>query len=185
MFLGWPQVAEGAFNSLDQLLDIFWAAHGAGARGIASLGIAQNYIMFLRLGRQGIDMGIRAMVARSVGAGDLSRANHVVLQGFTINLLLALCTIVPAVIFTEFLLHIVGASDALIAVGAAYMKIQLVASAVQGLRMMTGAALQAAGDTLTPMKATMTARALDWIATPIVSLGGWGSLPPALWALPW
>ena len=42
MFLGWPQVAEGAFNSLDQLLDIFWAAQGAGARGIASLGIAQT-----------------------------------------------------------------------------------------------------------------------------------------------
>ncbi|MBI4212677.1 MAG: MATE family efflux transporter [Chloroflexi bacterium] len=175
-FLGWPQVAEGAFNSLDQLLDIFWAAHGAGARGIASLGIAQNYIMFLRLGRQGIDMGIRAMVARSVGAGDLSRANHVVLQGFTINLLLALCTIVPGVIFTEFLLHIVGASDALIAVGATYMKIQLLASAIQGLRMMTGAALQAAGDTLTPMKATMTARGVDWIATPIV-IFGWLGLP--------
>ncbi|MBI4213347.1 MAG: MATE family efflux transporter [Chloroflexi bacterium] len=175
-FLGWPQVAEGALNSMDQLLDLFWAGHGVGARGIASIGVAQNYIMFVRLGRQGIDIGIRAMVARSVGAGDLALANHVVLQGFTINLLLALLTIVPGVIFTELLLQLIGASDALIAVGATYMQIQFLASAMQGFRLMTGAALQAAGDTLTPMKATMVARAVDWIVTPIIMFG-WLGLP--------
>ena len=175
-FLGWPQVAEGTLNSMDQLLDLFWAGHWVGARGIASIGVAQNYIMFVRLGRQGIDIGIRAMVARSVGADDLKLANHVVLQGFTINLILALLTILPGVIFTEWLLDIVGASDDLIAVGAAYMQIQFLASAMQGFRLMTGAALQAAGDTLTPMKATMVARAVDWFATPVIMFG-WLGMP--------
>lgn len=173
-FLGWPQVAEGAFNSLDQLLDLFWAGHGAGARGIASIGVAQNYIMFIRLGRQGTDIGIRAMVARSVGAGDLKLANHVVLQGFTLNFILALLTIAPGIFFTEFLLRILGASDDLVAVGTGYMQVQFLASFAQGFRLMTGAALQASGDTLTPMKGTMVARLVDWILTPIVMFGWLG-----------
>lgn len=172
--LGWPQVTEGALNALDQLLDLFWAGHGVGARGIASIGVAQNYIQFIRLGRQGIDIAIRAMVARSVGAGDLRLANHVVLQGFTINIILALLTIGPGIVFTEFLLRLLGASEALIAVGTTYMQVQFLASAAQGLRLMTGAALQAAGDTLTPMKGSMVARAVDWVLTPIVMFGWLG-----------
>lgn len=174
--LGWPQVTEGAINSLDQLLDLFWAGHGVGARGIASIGVAQNYVMFIRLGRMGIDISIRAMVARAVGMGDLRLANHVVLQGFTINILLALLTIVPGAIFTEFLLRILGASDDLIAIGAAYMQVQFLASAAQGFRQMTGSVLQAAGDTLTPMKATMVARLVDWFLTPVVMFG-WLGVP--------
>ena len=172
--LGWPQVTEGAFNALDQLLDLFWAGNGAGARGIASIGIAQNYIQFLRLGRMGVDIGMRAMVARSIGAGDLKLANHVVLQGFTINLIMALCTIVPGIFFTEFLLRFIGASDALIQVGTLYMQVQFLASAAQGFRMMTGASLQAAGDTLTPMKGSMIARVVDWVLTPLVMFGWLG-----------
>ena len=174
--LAWPQVSEGALNALDQLLDLFWAGRGVGFRGIASIGVAQNYIQFLRLGRQGIDISTRAMVARSVGSNDLQFANHVVLQGFTLNLILALLTIVPGVIFTEFLLHLLGASDALVSVGTTYMQVQFLASAAGGFRMSAGAALQAAGDTLTPMKASMVARVVDWILTPIVMFG-WLGLP--------
>ncbi len=173
-FLGWPLVAEGALNSLDQLLDLFWAGHAAGARGIASIGIAQNYIMLIRLGRQGIDIGMRAMVARAVGAGDVRLANHVVLQAFTLNFMLALVTIGPGIFFTEFLLRLLGASEDLVAIGTGYMQVQFLASFAQGFRLMTGAALQAAGDSLTPMKGTMVARLVDWILTPIVMFGWLG-----------
>ena len=172
--LGWPQVTEGALNAMDQLLDLFWAGNGVGARGIASIGVAQNYIQFLRLGRQGIDISMRAMVARSVGAADMSLANHVVLQAFTVNLLLALLIVGPGIFFTEFLLRFIGASDALVSVGTTYMQVQFLASTAAGFRMMTGAALQAAGDTLTPMKSSMAARAVDWVTTPIVMFGWLG-----------
>ncbi|MBI4282484.1 MAG: MATE family efflux transporter [Chloroflexi bacterium] len=173
-FLAWPQVTDGALNNLDQLLDIFWAGRGIGAKAIASIGVAQNYIMFIRLGRQGIDMSMRAMVARSVGAGDLRTANHVVLQAVTINFILALLTMVPGIIFTGFLLSLLGVSSELIAVGKGYMQIQFLASLTQGFRIMSGAALQAAGDTLTPMKATLTARVMDWVLTPILMFGWLG-----------
>lgn len=169
-------MTEGAVNSLDQLLDLFWAGHGVGARGIASIGVAQNYIMLIRLGRMGLDVSLRAMVARAIGMGDLRLANHVVLQSFTINVLLAMLTLIPGAIFTEFLLRILGASDELIEIGKTYMQVQFLASGAQGFRAMTGSALQAAGDTLTPMKATMVGRLVDWLLTPVVMFG-WLGLP--------
>ncbi len=176
LFLSWPQVVEGALNTLDQLADLFWAGRGVGARGIASIGVAQNYIQFLRLGRQGIDISMRAMVARSVGMGDMRLANHAVLQALNLNLLLAFLTIIPGIIFTEFLLRLLGVSDELIATAKLYMQIQFLASTAQGFRMSTGAALQAAGDTLTPMWATAVARAVDLALTPVLMFG-WLGLP--------
>lgn len=172
-FLAWPQVVDGFLNTADQLLDIFWAGRGIGSKAIASIGVAQNYIMFIRLGRQGIDMSMRAMVARSVGAGDLKTANHVVLQAVTINLILAILTMVPGIIFTGFLLSLLGVSPELAAMGKGYMQVQFLASLTQGFRIMSGAALQASGDTLTPMKATLTARLVDWILTPFFMFGWW------------
>ncbi|MBF8266979.1 MAG: efflux family protein [Dehalococcoidia bacterium] len=175
-FLAWPQVVEGALNSLDQIADLFWAGRGVGARGIASIGVAQNYTQFIRLGRQGIDISMRAMVARSMGMGDMRLGNHVVLQAFNVNILLAFLTVIPGVIFTEFLLRLLGVSDELVAAGTLYMQIQFIASTTQGFRMSTGAALQAAGDTLTPMRATAIARVLDLALTPILMFG-WLGLP--------
>ena len=170
-FLAWPQVVEGATNAMDQLLDLFWAGLGVGARGIASIGVAQNYIMLIRLGRMGIDLGIRAMISRAIGEGDLKLANHVMLQGFMINLIMAALTVIPGIIFTDFLLRILGASDALVAVGTSYMQVQFVASLFQGFRLMTSAALQAAGDTFTPMKGSLLGRGIDWVLTPVVMFG--------------
>ena len=167
---------EGSLNTIDQAADLFWAGLGAGTKGIASIGVAQNYIQLIRLGRQGIDMSIRAMVSRSVGASDLALANHVVLQGFTINMVLALIAMVPGIVFSASLLRLLGVSEELVAVGTLYMQIQFVASTAQGFRMMTGAALQAAGDAVTPMKATTVARVLDLALTPLVVFG-WLGLP--------
>ncbi|MBI4202793.1 MAG: MATE family efflux transporter [Chloroflexi bacterium] len=176
LFLAWPQVIEGGLNSLDQLSDLFWAGRGVGANAIASIGVAQTYIQFLRLGRQGIDISMRAMIARSVGMGDMRLANHAVLQALNLNILLAFLTIVPGVIFTVFLLRILGVSDDLIAVGKTYMQIQFVASTAQGFRMSSGSALQAAGDTLTPMRATTIARIIDLGLTPLM-IFGWLGFP--------
>ena len=62
------------------------------------------------------------------------------------------------VLLTEPLMRIIGVSDAVIAAGVDYMRVQFVGQISIALRMMSGAALQASGDTLTPMKATTITR---------------------------
>ena len=172
-FLAWPQFIEGLLSVADQMADLFWAGRGFGARAIAGIGVAQNYAQLVMTGRLGIDMGMRAMVSRAVGAGDLALANHVALQAFTLSGGLSLVLVILGVVFTEPLLRILGVSDAVVAEGAAFMRWQFVSSATIAFRMMSGAALQASGDTLTPMKATSITRVVHFALAPFLAFGWW------------
>jgi hypothetical protein len=84
-FLGWPQVVEGLLNVVDQMADLFWAGRGVGSKAIAGLGVAQSYTQLIMTGRQGLDAGMQAMIARAIGAGRVGLANHVALQAFTLT----------------------------------------------------------------------------------------------------
>ena len=175
-FLAWPQVVEGAMRVMDQLADLVWAGHGIGTRAIAGMGVAQQYTQMAFLARQGIDTGMRAMVSRAVGMGNMQLANLVVLQAGTLTLAFALIMTVIGVLFTEAMLGLLGISDEVIAQGAAYMRIHFVGQAVTGFQNLGGHALAASGDTLTPMKANVVARVLHIVLSPLLMFG-WIGLP--------
>ena len=57
-----------------------------------------------------------------MGAGDLSLANHAAVQAFTLSGTLSLVMAGFGVLFTEFLLRLLGLSEGVIAEGANYMR---------------------------------------------------------------
>ncbi len=170
-FLAWPQMVEGVLNVVDQMADLIWAGRGFGSRAIAGLGAAQSYIQLTMTGRMGLDTAMRAAVSRSVGAGDVAQANHVALQSFTLSGSFSILMMVLGVFFTEPMLRLLGISDAVVAQGAPYMRVQLIGTATQAFRMMGGAALQASGDTFTPMKATAVTRIVKIALSPLLAFG--------------
>jgi len=175
-FLAWPQVIEGALNVLDQMVDLFWAGRGFGSRAIAGIGVAQNYTQFIMTGRQGLDTAMQAMVSRAIGAGNVPLANHITLQALTLSGAYSLTMVVLGVFFTDGLLQLLGVSDAVIAQGTVYMRVQFLGAAGIAFRMMAGSALQAAGDTLTPMKATAATRLIHLVLSPLLAFG-WLGMP--------
>ena len=185
-FLAWPQMIEGALNMLDRVADLFWAGRFFGIHAIGGLAIAQLYTGLIMTGRQGLDVGMQAMIARAVGGGDIKLANHVALQALTITAIFSLFMVAVGVLYTDFLLNIMGVSKGVIEVTALYMQIQFVGFAGQAFRMMTGGALQASGDPLTPMKATTISRIAHIVLSPILIFGWFGfpelGLPGAAWA---
>ncbi|OGO05125.1 MAG: hypothetical protein A2Y60_04660 [Chloroflexi bacterium RBG_13_54_9] len=172
-FLGWPQVAEGALNVVDQIADLIWAGRGFGTRAIAGLGAAQSYTSLMMTGRMGLDTAMRAMISRAVGAGNIALANHVALQAFTLSGAFSLIMVFIGVFFTMSLLRLLGISEEVIAQGAPYMRAQFIGMASQAFRMMSGTALQASGDALTPMKATTVTRVAHIILAPFFAFGWW------------
>jgi Na+-driven multidrug efflux pump len=170
-FLAWPQVVEGVLNVVDQMADLFWAGRGFGSRAIAGIGVAQTYTGMAMTGRMGIDTAMRAMVSRAVGAGDVALANHVALQAFTLSGAFSLLMVLVGVFLTEPLLRLLGVSDAVVAQGAMYMRVQFIGQGTTAFRMMAGAALQASGDTLTPMKATAVTRVAHIGLAPLLAFG--------------
>ncbi len=173
-FLAWPQVIEGVLNVLDQMVDLFWAGRGFGSRAIAGIGVAQNYTQFIMTGRQGLDTAMQAMVSRAIGAGNVPLANQIALQAITLSGAYSLTMVLLGVFFTDGLLRLLGVSDAVVAQGSMYMRVQFLGAAGVAFRMMAGSALQASGDTLTPMKATASTRLVHILLSPLLAFGWLG-----------
>ena len=168
-------MVEGILNSLDQTADIFWAGHAGGFRAIGGLGVAQSYTRLIMAVRMGLDTSMQAMIARAVGAGRLDLANHVALQGFTLTIIFALAMAAIGILMADGLMRLLGVSEDVIAETVLYLRIQFIGASAMGLRTTTGAALQSAGDTMSPMKATMLARITHLIISPILIFGWLGA----------
>lgn len=173
--LGWPQVAEGFLSVVDQLADLIWAGR-LGYQAIAGLGVAQTYIMMVMTARMGLDAGTRSMIARAVGARQVHYANHVLLQSLSLTTIFAAIAIAVGLVFTEHLLRIVGLSDAVARQAAGYMRVQFLAMAVMSYQRLSGGALQASGDAVTPLKAATVTRVTHLVLSPLF-IFGWGWFP--------
>lgn len=168
--LSWPQMVEATLNVIDQLADLLWAGR-LGSRAIAGLGVAQTYTQLLQMVRRGLDLAMRAMIARAVGAGNIQLANHVALQGLTLSILYLVVLCSAGVALTDVLLSLIGVSNEVRAEAALYMRVQFIGVAALGLRMTGAAMLQSAGDAVTPMKAVVVSRILHIVLSPFLVFG--------------
>ena len=119
---------------------------------------------------------MRAMIARSVGARRIAHANHVLAQSFTLTSALALLMIAVGMFLAEPLLRVIGMSDAAVEQGAGYMRVQLIAMACLSYHRLFAGALQASGDSITPLKAALVSRVIHIALSPIL-IFGWLGLP--------
>ena len=175
-YLAWPQTVEGVFNALDQMADLFWAAKVAGFQAIGGVGVAQAFAHLIMMARMGLDVAMQSMVARAVGARQIDLASRIAIQSVVMTVLVSLVLMSVGIGLTSTLLSIVAVSDEVIAITVVYLQLQFVGTAVQGFRQSTGSALQASGDALTPMKATLLARGVHLALSPVM-IFGWLGFP--------
>ena len=168
-------MAEGMLGVVDQVADLVWAGR-LGFHAIAGLGAAQAYLSTIMMARMGLDSSMRAMIARAVGARRVSYANHVLLQSFTLTTALAALMIALGLVFTKPLLQVIGLSEDAVEQGTGYMRVQLVAMACLSYHRLFGGALQASGDSITPLKAALVSRTLHIAVSPLL-IFGWLGLP--------
>jgi len=173
--LSWPQVAESVLNIVDQMVDMVWAGRlPGGFRALAGLGVAQTFTQFGFMLRQGLDQATRAMITRAVGAGNIPLANNVALQAFTLTGIYSVVMVIVGLLLTDVLIRIIGASEAVQAEAAMYMRLQFVGIAGMGFRMAATAVLQSAGDVMTPLKSTTVTRLVHIVLTPFIMFGWLG-----------
>lgn len=171
-YLAWPQITESFLSVVDQLADLIWAGR-LGFQALAGLGIAQTFLMMLMTARMGLDAGMRSMISRAVGARQIGYANHVMLQAITLTTAYSLVLVVIGLIFTEPLLRLMGLSDEVVRQAGGYMRFQFFAMSVMGLQRLTAGALQASGDSVTPLKAAFVSRVGHLVLSPFLIFGWW------------
>ena len=171
-FLAWPQVSEGALTVVDQIADLIWAGR-LGFQAIAGLGVAQIVIMVALTARMGLESSLRAMISRAIGARQVCYANHVLQQALILQTGLAVVTIAFGYLLTEPILSVLGVSPTVMDQASGYMKIQFVAMSIMGYQRTMGAGLQAAGDSMTQLKAIGVTRIVHLGLSPILVFGIW------------
>jgi putative MATE family efflux protein len=170
--LSWPMIVANSVNMLGPTVDMIWVGK-LGPSAIAGVGVAGIAIMLVQSGLMGLFQGLRAMVARYVGAGDEEEANHVAQQAVVVGAASSIFLAAVGIFFSEPILRLVGVAPDVAAEGAAYMRIQFIGMVAMSFRMMTDGVMQASGDAMTPMKIAVAFRLLHVALSPALIFGWW------------
>jgi len=170
--LSWPMVISNSLNLLGPTIDMIWVGK-LGAASIAGVGIAGIAVGLVMSAMMGLMMGMRALIARFIGGGDVKGANHVAMQAFIISAVFAIVMAVIGIFFAEPILNLFGLEADVVSEGAAYLRILFVASVVMCLRVMAEGSMQASGDAQTPMRIAVFFRLFHVALCPFMIFGWW------------
>jgi putative MATE family efflux protein len=170
--LSWPMIVSYSLNMIGPTIDMIWVGR-LGAADIAAVGVAGIAVMLVQAALMGLFMGLRAMVARFIGAGDEGSANGVAQQALVVGAVSSIILAIIGIFFAEGILALVGLAPEVIDLGAAYLRIQFIGMVAMSFRMMTDGTMQASGDTMTPMKIAFAFRVLHVALSPFLIFGWW------------
>jgi len=170
--ISWPIIISNSFRMLGPTIDMIWVGK-LGAASIAGVGVSGIAVTVMTAARMGISTGMRAMVARFVGAGDTEGANHVAQQAFVISGAYSIVMAAIGILFAEPILTLLGLEADVVAEGAAYMRIMFLNAAPMSFHAMNDVIMQASGDVVTPMRISIIYRLFHVALCPFLIFGWW------------
>lgn len=170
--LSWPMVITNSLMMLGPTIDMIWVGK-LGSSSIAGVGVSGMAVMMVNGAMMGLAMGMRAVVSRSIGSGDMRGAVHAARQGFIISATFAVIMAMIGIFFAEDILLFFGLEPEVVIEGVAYMRILFVGSVAMSVRMVCEGIMQASGDTISPMKITLGFRAFHILLCPVLVFGLW------------
>ncbi|MFC1918426.1 MATE family efflux transporter [Chloroflexota bacterium] len=172
LLLSWPMVINQSLNVMGPTIDLVWVGQ-LGAISIAGVGVAGMVVMLANTMMMGLVMGVRAMIARFIGAGDIEAANQVARQAFVISATFSTVVVSTGVFFAAPILGLFGLEHEVIVEGATYMRIMLIGSVAMSFRMMGDGIMQSSGDAMNPMKIAVLFRFFHVVLCPFLVFGWW------------
>lgn len=153
-------------------VDQIWVGK-LGAASIAGVGVSGMIVQIVNALTMGVFGGLRTMVGRFIGAGDMEGANHVMQQAFVIGAGFSVFMAVIGLLFAEQALVVFGVAPDVASEGAAYMRIQLIGMATMSVLSIAESAMQASGDAITPLRINIFFRAIHVVLVPFFIFGWW------------
>ena len=123
--LAWPMTISTMVMMIGPVIDMLWIGR-LGDSAIAAVGASGTVVMLINSLIMGIFTGLRAMVARFVGAGDETLANKVAQQAFILGVALSLIVAAMGMFLAEPILRLMNVAPDVVALGATYMRINLI-----------------------------------------------------------
>ena len=175
--LATPVIGENLLQTAIGIVDTLFVAK-LGADALAGVGTAIQVLFFVISALTAVAIGSSILVAHAVGAGAYGEAGRVSRQSVVWSVLLAIPLTVLGALFAQPLAALFGATPAVTAIAAGYLRITLATSLLLVLSLASSSVLRGAGDTRTPLVATLLANAVNAVAAWALIFGRLGM--PAL-----
>jgi putative MATE family efflux protein len=170
VLLAVPMVLEMVMESIFAVADIFWVSK-LGADAVAAVGLTESLLTIVYAVGMGMAMGVGAVVARRTGAKDADGAARATAQAIFIGLGLAAVIGACGGIWGPALLRLLGASPAVVAIGASYARLVLIGDVSVMLLFLINAAFRGAGDAAITMRALWLANGINILLGPLFVFG--------------
>lgn len=179
--LALPALGALAADPLVSLVDTAFVGR-LGPVPLAALGINTAIFSFAFIIFNFLAFGTTPMVARAVGRGDLPAAGRVVMQAFTLAVLVGALALALLQLFAVPLLRLMGADEALLGPALVYLRVRALAGPALLLITAGNGAFRGYQDTRTPLLLTLGLNLVNLVLDPLLIFGfGWG-LAGAAWA---
>lgn len=170
VLLSWPMTVTQTLMSLGPTIDLIWVGK-LGDVAVAGVGVSGVVVQLAQGAMMGLTTGMRALIARAIGAKNneeaLRVAQHAVIISFAYAILMALI----GHFFAEPIIRFITTDPEIVAIGTMYMKIEFFGGATVSFRMMMDSIMQASGDSVNPMQIAMVYRVFHIVLCPFMIFG--------------
>ena len=170
--LGWPMLISDGLNLFGPTVDMLWVGR-LGPSAIAGVGVSGLILNLVNLGIMGVNIGLRALIGHFVGSRDIEKAEHVAKQALILSSFYSTLIAIILIILARPMLSLFHMEPDVLSQGTAYIRLALVGVIPISIHMMSEAVMQAAGDSVTPMKISFLMRLVHVCIGPFLIFGWW------------
>jgi putative MATE family efflux protein len=170
LLLAVPMVLEMAMESVFALTDIFFVGR-LGADAVAAVGLTESLLSVVYALAMGLSVGVTAVVSRRIGEHDPEAAAHAAAMGVLLGVVVAAVLGALGVALAPTLLRLMGAPDAVIAIGGGYARVMLGGEVSIILLFVANAIFRGAGDAAIAMRTLWLANLINIVLGPLLIFG--------------
>jgi putative MATE family efflux protein len=158
--LAWPVIITMLSESLVGLVDMLFVSR-LGAASVAAVGVGAQILGGVSVTMTAVGVGTLALVARAIGANRTAEAERVLGQSIVVAATLAVCVVVPVILFAEPLVRAFGVEPHVVELSAGFVRIVMCSIPASAVIFVIASGLRAIGDTRTPLMVGVTVNVLN------------------------
>ncbi len=170
-----PMIMEMIMESVFAVVDIFFVGK-LGNEAVATVGLTESVLTLVYSIAMGLSIAATALVARRVGEKNLGGAAHAGMQAIVFGIILSVIISAAGIASAGTILHLMGASDKMIAGNIMYTRIMYGGNIVIMMLFLINGIFRGAGDASIAMRSLWIANICNIILCPLL-IYGWDPVP--------
>ena len=172
--LSTPVIIGMLVQALYNIIDTFFVARAYGAESVEAIGgLSIAFPVQMMIMAVGIFLGTggASIISRSLGSKEIEKAEKVLGNVFTLNLIVSILIGIPCLLYLDPILHLFGATPGILPYARQYLQIIIAGGIVFVFGVSVQNIVRAQGNTRLAMNAMLMGVGLNFILAPILIFG--------------